>query len=110
MRYRHNPDIDIQATKDEIRRLEFDRNLAERYIDDLGISRFTEPKIDALRAEVRDLDRRIDGLKAELDAHLNAKHIAAEAALGPAQLSLFSTSAKGNPARRYCKVNPSCLY
>lgn len=96
MRYRHNPDLDIEAIRQQIRQLEFDRNNLERDIDTLGVNRFTEPKITAMWSQVRDLEQKIQEQQALLDQALEARAVAAGFPAGT-QLDLF---AKANPNPR----------
>ncbi len=98
MRYRHNPQLDLDAARQQIREWKMERNSIENRIDVLGVSRFREPSIDAMWAEVRELDNKIDAKQAEIDAMLEQHRLAEEALKGPEQLDLPFTS-RANPSR-----------
>lgn len=119
MRYRHNPDLQLVALREQLQDLTRERNRREDYLDNLQISRVHESRIDKEREDIRKLEDQMRTLAQQIQVEVDkidaeAVRLSAEekkkvevddayqrayeaAQHGPAQLSLFR--AKSNPGR-----------
>ncbi len=99
MRYRHNPDLDIQGAHERYRELLQERNNLERDIDTLAVVRGTEAKVSERYSQLRRLEQQIQ----EQQAHVMDLLAAREAA----QLKQNPMFAMANPVFALANPNPS---